>query len=40
MIHYLDGAGNDDIETIATNGGTIDTIAIDMLFIQEVQIGL
>ncbi len=35
-IHYLDSAGISQTEILATNGGTVDTVAADMRFIQDI----
>ena len=35
-IHYLDNAGNEQIETLVTNGGILDTVATNMRFIQDI----
>ena len=36
LIHYLDSSGVTQLETVTTNGGAVDTIATDMMFIQDV----
>ena len=36
LIHYLDSNGVDQLEVVATNGGAVDTIATDMMFIQDI----
>ena len=35
-IHYLDGEGVTQTETLTTNGGTLSTLATDMKFIQDI----
>lgn len=36
LIHYLDSSGVTQLETVATNGGVIDTIATDIMFVQDI----
>lgn len=36
LVHYLDSNGVAQTETVVTNGGAVDTIATDMMFIQDI----
>lgn len=36
LIHYLDSSGVTQTEVVVTNGGAVDTTAIDMMFIQDI----